>query len=94
MSDWQNTAAGAGLTGGLIALMWGAGKLFKRSRCSSHNQCCDFDISRAETQRQKKIEDLEAIVLQILDRDKRNDDKDSDVARAGTPPRLDRVHDV
>ena len=92
MSDWQSTAAGAGLTGGLIALMWGAVKLFKRSKCASHNECCDFDISRAETERQKKIEDLEAIVLRILERDRENDD--SDVAIVGNPPRLDIVHSV
>ena len=93
MSDWQGTAAGAGLTGGLVALMWGAVKLFKRSKCASHNECCDFDISRAETERQKKYEDLEAIVLQILARDNRNEGE-SDVAREGTPPRLDIVHSV
>ena len=65
MGDWQNTAAGAGLTGGLIALLWGGVKLLKRSKCASHTRCCDLDIARAETERRKKM-DIQAIVLDVL----------------------------
>ena len=62
---WGNTMAGAGLTGAFVALAYGAVKLIRRSRCASHTKCCDFDISRATTER-KKNDDLELIVLRIL----------------------------
>jgi hypothetical protein len=62
---WGNTMAGAGVTGAVVALAYGAVKLIRRSRCASHTKCCDFDISRAATER-KKNDDLELIVLKIL----------------------------
>ena len=47
--------------GGNLAAMALAGTLFfgfrilKRSTCHSHNQCCDFDIAKAETERDDRI---------------------------------------
>ena len=47
--------------GGNLAAMALAGTLFfgfrilKRSQCHSHNQCCDFDIAKAETERDDRI---------------------------------------
>ena len=47
--------------GGNLAAMALAGTLFfgfrilKRSTCHSHNQCCDFDIAKAETQRDDRM---------------------------------------
>ena len=47
--------------GGNLAAMALAGTLYfafrilKRSQCHSHNQCCDFDIAKAETQRDDRI---------------------------------------
>jgi hypothetical protein len=64
---WGNTMAGAGVTGAVVALAYGAVKLIRRSRCASHTKCCDFDISRAVTER-KKNDDLELIVLKILEK--------------------------
>ena len=47
--------------GGNLAAMALAGTLFfgfrilKRSTCHSHNRCCDFDIAKAETERDDRI---------------------------------------
>ena len=47
--------------GGNLAAMALAGGLFfgfrvlKRSKCQSHNQCCDFELTKAETQRDDRI---------------------------------------
>ena len=65
---WGNTMAGAGVTGAVVALAYGAVKLIRRSRCASHTKCCDFDISRAVTERKKNNDDLELIVMKILEK--------------------------
>ena len=47
--------------GGNLAAMALAGGLYfgfrvlKRSTCHSHNKCCDFDIAKAETQRDDRM---------------------------------------
>ena len=47
--------------GGNLAAMALAGGLYfgfrvlKRSKCQSHNQCCDFEVSKAETLRDDRI---------------------------------------
>ena len=47
--------------GGNLAAMALAGGLYfgfrglKRSTCHSHNKCCDFDIAKAETERDDRI---------------------------------------
>ena len=30
-------------------------RILKRSKCQSHNQCCDFEVSKAETQRDDRM---------------------------------------
>ena len=61
--DWSGTFAG--ITGALVALIYGAMRLLKRSRCASHTKCCDIDVARSTTER-KKDPDLEMIILKIL----------------------------
>ena len=47
--------------GGNLAAMALAGGLYfgfrvlQRAKCSSHNECCDFELSKAETQRDDRI---------------------------------------
>ena len=65
MSDWTTGAAGAGLTGLVLALGYAGVKLLKRSRCASHTGCCDLDIARAETERRAQ-EDMRSTMLEVL----------------------------
>ena len=65
MSDWTTGAAGAGLTGLVLALGYAGVKLLKRSRCASHTGCCDLDITRAETERRAQ-EDMRSTMLEVL----------------------------
>ena len=67
MTDWSQTAAGAGITGALVALIYGVTKLVRRSKCASHTGCCTFDISRAKSQRATEIHKKEDIRLAVLD---------------------------
>ena len=47
--------------GGNLAAMALAGGLYfgfrvlQRAKCSSHNECCDFELTKAETQRDDRI---------------------------------------
>ena len=72
--------------GGNLAAMALAGTLYfgfrilKRSTCHSHNQCCDFDIAKAETERDDRI------FLRIIESLKKDDGPDAvqmDHARRG-----------
>ena len=55
--------ASSGLTAALIALLYTGIKIIQRSRCSSHNSCCDFSISRAETERQERSKNAELVEM-------------------------------
>ncbi len=63
--------------GGNLAAMALAGTLFfgfrilKRSTCHSHNACCDFDIAKAETERDDRI------FLRIIESLKKEDGPDA-----------------
>ena len=65
--QWGNTAVGASLTAALVALVYGIQKLVRRSRCASHTKCCDLDIARSETQRDKPAVN-EEIILEVVKR--------------------------
>ena len=41
--------------GNLAATLYFGFRILKRSTCHSHNQCCDFDIAKAETQRDDRM---------------------------------------
>ena len=89
MSDWTTGAAGAGVTGLVLALGYAGVKLLKRSRCASHTGCCDLDISRAETERQAH-EDMRSTMLDVLkehlgQQAKKMEDVHLDVLNEGEP---------
>ena len=62
--DETSIAAGAGLTSVILAVIYGLQKLIRRSRCASHTKCCDLDVARSETHRDKAS--LEMTILEIL----------------------------
>ena len=59
-NGWGNTLAGASVTGGLVAVLYGVMKLVRRSRCASHTRCCDIDVARSQEG------DRNEIVLQVM----------------------------
>ena len=65
--NWGNTAVGASLTAALVALVYGIQKLVRRSRCASHTKCCELDIARSETQRDKPAVN-EELILEVVKR--------------------------
>ena len=65
MVDFETTMASSGLTAAAIAVIYAGIKILQRIRCSSHNKCCDFSISRAETQRQISAEVLELVMAKL-----------------------------
>ena len=51
LSSFGGNLAAMALAGGLYFGF----RILKRSTCHSHNKCCDFDIAKAETQRDDRI---------------------------------------
>ena len=51
LSSFGGNLAAMALAGGLYFGF----RILKRSTCHSHNQCCDFDIAKAETQRDDRM---------------------------------------
>ena len=74
--DFGASMASSGLTAALVGLIYAGIQLFKRSRCASHNECCDIDIARAETERHEKSAELVQLVLAQLRREKKNDESE------------------
>ena len=44
-------AGSAGLTAAFAAVLYGVSKWLKRSKCKSHTQCCDVELTREQTER-------------------------------------------
>ena len=51
LSSFGGNLAAMALAGGLYFGF----RILKRSTCHSHNKCCDFDIAKAETERDDRI---------------------------------------
>ena len=51
LSSFGGNLAAMALAGGLYFGL----RILKRSTCHSHNKCCDFDIAKAETERDDRI---------------------------------------
>ena len=66
--DFGATLGGSAITGLVLAAGYTLIKVLKRSRCASHTKCCDLDIARSGTEREKAAPDLEAIVTSVLER--------------------------
>ena len=66
--DFGATLGGSAITGLVLAAGYALIKVLKRSRCASHTKCCDLDIARSDTEREKAAPDLEAIVASVLER--------------------------
>ena len=82
--DFSTSMASSGLTAALIALIYAGIQVFKRSRCSSHNQCCDLDISRAETERQnterheKTAELVQLVLAQLRQQQEKSEEEEEE----------------
>jgi len=67
--DFGSSVAGSGLTAALIGLIYGLSRILKRSQCSSHNNCCDFEIARelekAQTERDTHMELIKVLVEKL-----------------------------
>ena len=51
LSSFGGNLAAMALAGGLYFGF----RILKRSKCQSHNQCCDFEVSKAETERDDRM---------------------------------------
>ena len=51
LSSFGGNLAAMALAGGLYFGF----RILKRSTCHSHNKCCDFEVSKAETERDDRI---------------------------------------
>jgi hypothetical protein len=67
--DFGSSVAGSGLTAALIGLIYGLSRILKRSQCSSHNNCCEFEIARelekAQTERDSHMELIKVLVAKL-----------------------------
>ena len=51
LSSFGGNLAAMALAGGLYFGF----RILKRSKCQSHNRCCDFEVSKAETERDDRM---------------------------------------
>ena len=66
MPDMNETLAGGGITAALLALLYGIKKMIQRSRCRSHNECCELDIERENERKETERATIVEMVLQKL----------------------------
>ena len=64
--DFGSSVAGSGLTAALIALIYGLSRILKRSQCSSHNNCCDFEITREQLEKVQTERDTHMELIKVL----------------------------
>ena len=67
----QNLGSNA-ITALVVALGYAGVKLFRRSKCATHTQCCDFEVARGQPTERELPDidpgvDLEMVVLRVLE---------------------------